>query len=90
MAKDIEELKLKKEIHDEVWREEASKLDTRRVELIEERKRLEKIASELEALKPDGDGDKGEAAMAQFFKQQQDLLKKITANVGREKRAEGV
>ena len=53
-------------------------MDTRRIELIEERKRLEKLSSELEALKPDGDGDKGDAAMAKFFKQQQELLKKIT------------
>ena len=78
LVRDIEELKLKKESHDEAWREEASKLDTRRIELIEERKKLEKLASELEALKPDGDGGKGEAAMTKFFKQQQELLKKIT------------
>ena len=77
MAKDIEELKLKKQSHDEVWLDEASKLDTRRAELVEERKILEKLAIELEAPKPGGDGDKEEAAMTKFFEQQQELLTKI-------------
>ena len=79
LTKDMEDLKLKKESHEEVWKEETSKLDVKRLDLIAERKRLEKMAEELEGLKPGGGGDKGEAAMAEFFKQQQQLLTKITA-----------
>ena len=74
----MEALQLKKESHEEVWREESSKLDARRLDLITEKKRLEKMAEELEGLKPAGGGDKGDAAMAEFFKQQQQLLTKIT------------
>ena len=79
LVKDMEDLKLKKESHEEVWKEESSKLDVKRLDLIAERKRLEKMAIELEGLKPAGGGEKGDAAMAEFFKQQQQLLTKITA-----------
>ena len=79
LIKEMEDLKLKKESHEEVWKEESSKLDVKRLDLIAERKRLEKMAEELEGLRPGGGGDKGEAAMAEFFKQQQQLLTKITA-----------
>ena len=77
LAKDMEALQLQKESHEEIWKEESSKLDVKRLNLITERKRLEKMAEELEGLRPGG--DKGEAAMAEFFKQQQQLLTKITA-----------
>ena len=77
LTEDMEALQLKKESHEEVWREESSKLDARRLDLLAEKKKLEKMAEELEHLKPAG-GDRGEAAMAEFFKQQHKLLTKIT------------
>ena len=79
LTADMEKLQVQKESHEEVWREETAKLDVRRLDLVTERKRLEKMAGELEGLKPEGGGDKGEAAMAAFFKQQQQLLTKITS-----------
>ena len=48
LEKNMAELDLKKQSHEDVWREEADKLDKRRVELAEERRRLEKLAIELE------------------------------------------
>ena len=78
LAEDMEALQLKKESHEEVWREESSKLDARRLDLVTEKKRLEKMAEELEHIKPGGGGDKEEAAMAEFFKQQHQILTKIT------------
>ena len=63
---------------EDVWREEADKLDKRRVELAEERRRLEKLAIELEKSKGAG-GGKGEDEMLKFMQQQQDLLTKITS-----------
>ena len=72
------ELDLKKQSHEDVWKEEADKLDRRRVELAEERRRLEKLAIELENSKGAG-GGKGEDEMLKFMQQQQDLLTKITS-----------
>ena len=72
------ELDLKKQSHEDVWREEAGKLDKRRVELVEERRRLEKLAIELEHSKGTG-GGRGEDEMLKFMQQQQDLLTKITS-----------
>ena len=72
--KNMAELDLKKQSYEDVWREEADKLD-RRVELAEERKRLEKMAIEIENSKPEG-GGKGEEEMLKFMKQQQDLSPK--------------
>ena len=78
LTEDMEALQLSKESHEEVWREESAKLAARRLAMMTEKKKLEKMAEELEHLKP-GDGtDKGEAAMAEFFKQQHQLLTKIT------------
>ena len=78
LEKNMAELDLKKQSHEDVWREEADKLDRRRVELAEERRRLEKLAIEIENSKPEG-GGKGEEEMLKFMKQQQDLLTKITS-----------
>ena len=75
MEKNLAELDLKKQSHEDVWREEAGKLDKRRVELVEERRRLEKLAIELEYSKGAG----GEEDMLKFMQQQQDLLTKITS-----------
>ena len=72
------ELDLRKQSHEDVWREEAAKLDVSRVKLVEERKRLEKMAIELEAYKTGG-GGKGEEEMIRFTRQQQELLTKITS-----------
>ena len=69
---------MKKQSHEDVWREEADKPDRRRVELAEERRRLEKMAIEIENSKSSG-GGKGEEEMLKFMKQQQDLLTKITS-----------
>ena len=77
LEKNMAELDLKKQSHEDVWREEADKLDKRRVELVEERRRLEKLAIELEHSKGAG-GGKGEEDMLKFMQQQQDLLTKIT------------
>ena len=77
LEKDMAELDLKKQSHEDVWREEAGKLDKRRVELVEERRRLEKLAIELEHSKGVGGGTGGED-MLKFMLQQQDLLTKIT------------
>ena len=62
------ELDLKRQSHEDVWREEVDKLDRRRVELAEERRRLEKMAIEIENSKPEG-GGKGEEEMLKFMKQ---------------------
>ena len=78
LEKNMAELDLKKQSHEDVWREEADKLDRRRVELAEERRRLEKLAIEIENSKPEG-GGKGEEEMLKFMQQQQDLLTKITS-----------
>ena len=78
LEKNMAELDLKKQSHEDVWREEADKLDRRRVELAEEKRRLEKLAIEIENSKPEG-GGKGEEDMIKFMKQQQDLLTKITS-----------
>ena len=48
LEQNLAELDLKKQSHEDVWREEAGKLNKRRVELVEERRRLEKLAIELE------------------------------------------
>ena len=72
------ELDLKKQSHEDVWKEEADKLDKRRVELVEERRRLEKLAIEIENSKGAG-GGRGEDEMLKFMQQQQDLLTKITS-----------
>ena len=69
---------LRQQSHEDVWKEESAKLDTRRVELVEERKRLEKLGIELDALRPEG-GGRGDEDMAKFLKQQQELLMKITS-----------
>ena len=78
LKKSMAELDLKKQSHEDVWKEEADKLDRRRVELAEERRRLEKLAIELENSKSAG-GGKGEDEMLKFMQQQQDLLNKITS-----------
>ena len=78
LEKSMAELDLKKQSHEDVWKEEADKLDKRRVELAEERRRLEKLAIEIENSKGAG-GGKGEDEMLKFMQQQQDLLTKITS-----------
>ena len=78
LEKNMAELDLKKQSHEDVWREDAGKLDKRRVELVEERRRLEKLAIEIENSKGAG-GGKGEDEMLKFMQQQQDLLTKITS-----------
>ena len=78
LEKNMAELDLKRQSHEDVWKEEADKLDRRRVELAEERRRLEKLAIELENSKGAG-GGKGEDEMLKFMQQQQDLLTKITS-----------
>ena len=78
LEKNMAELDLKKQSHEDVWREEADKLDKRRAELVEERRRLEKLAIELENSKGAG-GGRGEDEMLKFMQQQQDLLTKITS-----------
>ena len=78
LEKNMAELDLKRQSHEDVWNEEAGKLDRRRVELAEERRRLEKMAIELENSKGAG-GGKGEDEMLKFMQQQQDLLTKITS-----------
>ena len=59
LEKSMAELDLKKQSQEDVWREEADKLDRRRIELAEERRRLEKLAIEIENNKGAG-GGKGE------------------------------
>ena len=76
LEKNMAELDLKRQSQEDVWREEADKLDKRRVALAEERRRLEKLAIELENSKGAG-GGKGEDEMLKFMQQQQDLLTKI-------------
>ena len=71
------ELDLRRQSHEDVWKEEADKLDKRRVELVEERRRLEKLAIDFEHSKGAG-GEKGEEDMLKFMQQQEDLLTKIT------------
>ena len=39
----MKDLDLKMQSHEVVWKEESAKLDDRRVELLNERKRLEKL-----------------------------------------------
>ena len=78
LEKSMAELELKRQSHEDVWKEEADKLDRRRVELAEERRRLEQLAIELENSKGAG-GGKGEDEMLKFRQQQQDLLTKITS-----------
>ena len=78
LEKSMAELDLKKQSHEDVWKEEADKLDRRRVELAEERRRLEKLAIEIENSKGAG-GGKEEDEMLKFMQQQQDLLTKITS-----------
>ena len=51
LENNLAELDLKKQSHEDVWREEANKLDKRRVELVEERRRLEELAIELNTVK---------------------------------------
>ena len=77
LEKNLANLDLRKQSHDDVWKEESAKFNTKRVELVEERKRLEKLAIELEALRPEGEtGGRGDEEMAKFLKQQQELLRK--------------
>ena len=77
LEKHMADLDLRRQSHEDVWREEASKLDKRRVELVEERRRLEKLAIEIEHSKGVGSGT-GEEDTLKFMQQQQDLLTKIT------------
>ena len=42
-SKQMKDLDLKMQSHEVVWKEESAKLDDRRVELLNERKRLEKL-----------------------------------------------
>ena len=76
LTKQMDYLKVKAQSHEDIWKEESSKLDDRRLALMSEKKRLEKLAIELENTKPEGGG--GEERMIEFMKQQQDLLTKIT------------
>ena len=78
LEKNMAELDLKKQSHEDVWKEEADKLDKRRVELVEKRRRQEKLAIEIKNSKGAG-GGKGEDEMLKFMQQQQDLLTKITS-----------
>ena len=78
LEKHLADLDLKQKSHEDIWKEEADKLDKRRVALAEERRRLEKMAIELESAKPEGAG-RGEEQMITFMRQQQDLLTKITS-----------
>ena len=78
LEKNMAELDLKRQSHEDVWKEEADKLDRRRVELAEERRRLEKLAIEIEHSRGAG-GGKGDDEMLKFMQQQQDLLIKITS-----------
>ena len=78
LEKSMAELDLKKQSQEDIWKEEADKLDRRRIELAEERRRLEKLAIEIENNKGAG-GGKGEDEMLKFMQQQQDLLTKITS-----------
>ena len=78
LEKSMAELDLKKQSQEDVWKEEADKLDRRRIELAEERRRLEKLAIEIENSKGAG-GGKGEDEMLKFMQQQQDLFTKITS-----------
>ena len=78
LEKNMADLELRRQTHEDVWKEEAGKLDKRRVELVEERRRLEKLAIEIEHSREAG-GGKGEDEMLKFMKQQQDILTKITS-----------
>ena len=78
LEKHMADLDLKRQSQEDVWKEESSRLDQRRLELVDERKRLEKLAIELENNKPEG-GGKGDDEMLKFMQQQQDLLTKITS-----------
>ena len=78
LEKNMADLDLKRQSHEDVWKEEADKLDKRRVELAEERRRLEKLAIEMENNKEAG-GGRGDDEMLKFMQQQQDLLTKITS-----------
>ena len=51
LEKKLAELDLVKQSHENVWREEAGKLDKRRVELVEERRRLENTVKGQEVQK---------------------------------------
>ena len=76
LKKQMEDLTVRTHSHEDIWKEETAKLNDRRLELMNEKKRLEKLAIELENAKPEGGG--GEERMIQFMRQQQDLLTKIT------------
>ena len=78
LEKSMAELDLKKQSHEDIWKEEADKLNRRRVELAEERRRLEKLAIEIENSKGAG-GGKGEDEILKFMQQQHYLLTKITS-----------
>ena len=66
LEKNMADLDLKRQSHDDVWKEEAGKLDRRRVELAEERRRLEKLAIEIENNK-EARGGRGEDEMLKFM-----------------------
>ena len=72
------DFKLQKQNHEDVWKDESTKLDQKRVELAAERHRLQKLAIEIENNKPEG-GGRGEHEMRKFMQQQQDLLTNITS-----------
>ena len=85
LSKQMKDLDMKMQSHEVVWKEESAKLDDRRVELLNERKRLEKLAIELETAKPEGGS--GDDKMVEFMEQQKELLTKITSlEVKREER----
>ena len=77
LSKQMKDLDMKIQSHEVVWKEESAKLDDRRVELLNERKRLEKLSIELENAKPEGGG--GDDKMVEFMQQQKELLTKITS-----------
>ena len=43
LEKNLADLDLRRQSHEDVWKEESAKLDTRSVELVEERRRLENL-----------------------------------------------
>ena len=43
LEKNLADLDLRRQSHEDVWKEESAKLDTRRIELVEERRRLENL-----------------------------------------------
>ena len=56
LEKGLANLNLQKQSQEDVWKEESTRLDQKRVELVAERKRLEKLAIELENSMPEGCG----------------------------------